>query len=262
MPHPGCHPASPCPTPSLFCNHLASLPCAIHHSDPLSQRGPQDGVASMSADVIYVLFLDDDISVHPGTVQLLVDAISNRPKALLVTGYPFDIPSKSLFSYCVMAFHLVSWEYPHHKPPLISQLLSSNTPSHLIPPLLQPPSPCLVAASLRGIRHPRPHLVCLGRLHDASWGRPAREPPRIDNRVEAGRVFGRHDTGGNSRWPFPSPSPSLPSRPRPLWTPEPEHGYRFPRLSVSCPGNFGREILVPAGAVFLHPLPDDFTANQ
>lgn len=34
----------------------------------------------MGSDVTYVLFLDDDISVHPGTVQLLVDTFRDRPK--------------------------------------------------------------------------------------------------------------------------------------------------------------------------------------
>ena len=43
----------------------------------------------MGSDVTYVLFLDDDISVHPGTVQLLVDTFRDRPKV----GYPFPATS-------------------------------------------------------------------------------------------------------------------------------------------------------------------------
>ena len=33
-------------------------------------------------------------------------------QALVVTGYPFDIPSRSFFSYCVMAFHLARAHSP------------------------------------------------------------------------------------------------------------------------------------------------------
>ena len=45
----------------------------------------------MGSDVTYVLFLDDDISVHPGTVQLLVDTFKDRPKV----GYPFHVAAST-----------------------------------------------------------------------------------------------------------------------------------------------------------------------
>ena len=98
----------------------------------------------MGSDVTFVLFLDDDISVHPGTVQLLVGSMRDRPEvrypfsaqkhinitwadggsvwqALVVTGYPFDIPSRSFFSYCVMAFHLARAHSPPNTTPYVDR---------------------------------------------------------------------------------------------------------------------------------------------
>ena len=39
-------------------------------------------------------------------------------------------------------------------------------------------------------------------------------------------------------------------------------GYSDDMTLAAIAGDFGREILVPAGAIFLHPLPDDLTARQ
>jgi GT2 family glycosyltransferase len=41
---------------------------------------PQAGVAAMSKSSKYVLFLDDDIRVHPGTVGQLVACLEKEPE--------------------------------------------------------------------------------------------------------------------------------------------------------------------------------------
>ncbi|GAQ86905.1 Glucosylceramide Synthase (UDP-glucose-dependent) [Klebsormidium nitens] len=64
------------------------------------------GVAAMSKSSKYVLFLDDDIQVHPGTVGQLVACMEKEPEVFMVTGYPFDIPDGSMINYCFMEYHL------------------------------------------------------------------------------------------------------------------------------------------------------------
>lgn len=50
------------------------------------------------------LFTDDDCWYHPGTIDVLVAAWLAEPSALLVTGYPFDVPppGASFAALCVM----------------------------------------------------------------------------------------------------------------------------------------------------------------
>eukprot|EP00850_Spirogloea_muscicola_P018846 SM000177S03179 [mRNA] locus=s177:35680:39904:- [translate_table: standard] len=64
------------------------------------------GVSAMSASSKYVLFLDDDIRLHPGTICQLVDTMEADQKAFLLTGYPFDLPAPTLVSYCTLEYHL------------------------------------------------------------------------------------------------------------------------------------------------------------
>ncbi|CAI5515271.1 unnamed protein product [Closterium sp. Naga37s-1] len=55
----------------------------------------------------YLLFLDDDIQCHPGTLGSLVKAMETRPEVFCCTGYSFDIPSTpSISAYAAMAYRL------------------------------------------------------------------------------------------------------------------------------------------------------------
>eukprot|EP00242_Pyramimonas_sp_CCMP2087_P007305 CAMPEP_0198205636 /NCGR_PEP_ID=MMETSP1445-20131203/9175_1 /TAXON_ID=36898 /ORGANISM="Pyramimonas sp., Strain CCMP2087" /LENGTH=449 /DNA_ID=CAMNT_0043878009 /DNA_START=590 /DNA_END=1939 /DNA_ORIENTATION=- len=56
----------------------------------------------------YVVFLDDDIQLHPDSLQVLVDVMEEDPEVLVGTGYPLDIPSpaSSFATYCMMVYHL------------------------------------------------------------------------------------------------------------------------------------------------------------
>ncbi len=62
------------------------------------------GVAAAAPATRFFLFLDDDVWLHASTVALLVSALRADPGALLVTGYPFDVPHPraSFWSLCVM----------------------------------------------------------------------------------------------------------------------------------------------------------------
>ncbi|XP_024527369.1 uncharacterized protein LOC9633534 [Selaginella moellendorffii] len=62
------------------------------------------GISAMHKESKYVLFLDDDVQLHPGTVGALVDKMT--PEIFVLTGYPFDIPSGSLGSYCIYEYHM------------------------------------------------------------------------------------------------------------------------------------------------------------
>lgn len=50
------------------------------------------GAAAAATGTRFLLFLDDDVWLHPGTVAALVAALEADPGALLATGYPFDVP--------------------------------------------------------------------------------------------------------------------------------------------------------------------------
>eukprot|EP00271_Cylindrocystis_brebissonii_P005047 TRINITY_DN16998_c0_g1_i1.p1 TRINITY_DN16998_c0_g1~~TRINITY_DN16998_c0_g1_i1.p1 ORF type:complete len:532 (-),score=41.96 TRINITY_DN16998_c0_g1_i1:239-1717(-) len=55
----------------------------------------------------YILFLDDDIQCHPGTIGSLVRTMEARPDVLVATGYSFDVPSQpSLAAYAAMSYRL------------------------------------------------------------------------------------------------------------------------------------------------------------
>ena len=70
------------------------------------------GAAAASPAARFVLFLDDDVRLHPGTVGLLVAALQRaQPGALLATGYPLDLPPSGpqpgqFWAYCALTYHL------------------------------------------------------------------------------------------------------------------------------------------------------------
>jgi hypothetical protein len=73
-----------------------------------SQKIHNQRVAAASVDPSVwplLLFADDDCWYHPGTIDILVSAWLNEPSALLVTGYPFDVPppGASFATLCIMA---------------------------------------------------------------------------------------------------------------------------------------------------------------
>ncbi|XP_061345033.1 uncharacterized protein LOC133290901 isoform X2 [Gastrolobium bilobum] len=64
------------------------------------------GVESMHKDSKYVLFLDDDVSLHPGSIGALTREMEKNPEIFIQTGYPLDLPSGSLGSYCIYEYHM------------------------------------------------------------------------------------------------------------------------------------------------------------
>ncbi|KAK9102307.1 hypothetical protein Sjap_019561 [Stephania japonica] len=64
------------------------------------------GVENMHMDSKYVLFLDDDVRLHPGTIGALTAEMEKNPKIFIQTGYPLDLPSGSLGSYCIYEYHM------------------------------------------------------------------------------------------------------------------------------------------------------------
>lgn len=64
------------------------------------------GVERMHKDSKYVLFLDDDVRFHPGSIGALTAEMERRPEIFIQTGYPIDIPSGSLGSYCIFEYHM------------------------------------------------------------------------------------------------------------------------------------------------------------
>ncbi|GLC37638.1 hypothetical protein PLESTB_001665300 [Pleodorina starrii] len=56
----------------------------------------------------YVLCLDDDVALHPGTLEEMVADLEARPGAFMATGYPFDVPppGSSLPAHLAAAYHL------------------------------------------------------------------------------------------------------------------------------------------------------------
>jgi GT2 family glycosyltransferase len=51
--------------------------------DGVGDGGAADGVTS---DQGYVLFLDDDVALHPGTIGRLADELEKDPSAFMATG--------------------------------------------------------------------------------------------------------------------------------------------------------------------------------
>ncbi|XP_047338072.1 uncharacterized protein LOC124941763 [Impatiens glandulifera] len=64
------------------------------------------GVSNMHKDSKYVLFLDDDVRLHPGSIGALTSEMEKNPKIFIQTGYPLDLPSGSLGSYCIYEYHM------------------------------------------------------------------------------------------------------------------------------------------------------------
>ncbi|MED6194963.1 hypothetical protein PIB30_033576 [Stylosanthes scabra] len=64
------------------------------------------GVEKMHKDSKYVLFLDDDVRLHPGTIGALTYEMEKNPEIFIQTGYPLDLPSGSLGSYCIYEYHM------------------------------------------------------------------------------------------------------------------------------------------------------------
>ncbi|KAH9554883.1 hypothetical protein CY35_08G086700 [Sphagnum magellanicum] len=78
------------------------------HSTTCSQKihNQLAGVDAMHKDSKYVFFLDDDVQLCPGTIGALVAHMEKYPEIFVLTGYPFDIPSGSLGSYCIYEYHM------------------------------------------------------------------------------------------------------------------------------------------------------------
>lgn len=97
----------------------------------------------MHKDTKYVLFLDDDVRLHPGSIGALTTEMEKNPdvnpeatffsgttcqlankssfhlfgrdvifclyacQIFIQTGYPLDLPSGTLGSYCIYGYHMV-----------------------------------------------------------------------------------------------------------------------------------------------------------
>ncbi|XP_039139060.1 uncharacterized protein LOC120276398 [Dioscorea cayenensis subsp. rotundata] len=64
------------------------------------------GAEKMHKGSKYVLFLDDDVRLHPGSVGALTAEMEKNPEIFIQTGYPLDLPSGSLGSYCIYEYHM------------------------------------------------------------------------------------------------------------------------------------------------------------
>ncbi|CAA3022104.1 Ceramide glucosyltransferase [Olea europaea subsp. europaea] len=64
------------------------------------------GVENMHKDTKYVFFLDDDVRLHPGSIGALTAEMEKNPDIFIQTGYPLDLPSGSLGSYCIYEYHM------------------------------------------------------------------------------------------------------------------------------------------------------------
>ncbi|EXB59758.1 hypothetical protein L484_010869 [Morus notabilis] len=68
------------------------------------------GVEKMHKETKYVLFLDDDVRLHPGSIGALTAEMEKNPEIFIQTGYPLDLPSGSLGSYCIYEYHMMHAE--------------------------------------------------------------------------------------------------------------------------------------------------------
>lgn len=64
------------------------------------------GVEKIHKDSKYILFLDDDVRLHPGSIGALTAEMEKNPEIFIQTGYPLDLPSGSLGSYCIYEYHM------------------------------------------------------------------------------------------------------------------------------------------------------------
>ncbi|MQL71862.1 hypothetical protein Taro_004222 [Colocasia esculenta] len=83
----------------------------------------QVGVQKMHKDNKCVLFLDDDVRLHPGTIGALTAEMEKNPKIFIQTGYPLDLPSGSLGSYCIYEYHMGAVILPKD-PPTVAAVVS------------------------------------------------------------------------------------------------------------------------------------------
>lgn len=65
------------------------------------------GVAKANSAHKYLFFLDDDVQLHPTTLEDLVGTLEGDPSLFMATGYPFDLVSAdgSVFSHAIAAYH-------------------------------------------------------------------------------------------------------------------------------------------------------------
>ncbi|RHN43619.1 putative ceramide glucosyltransferase [Medicago truncatula] len=75
-------------------------------STTCSQSIGMVGVEKMHKDTKYVLFSDDDVRIHPGSIGALTREMEKNPEIFIQTGYPLDLPSRSLWSYCIYEYHM------------------------------------------------------------------------------------------------------------------------------------------------------------
>lgn len=68
----------------------------------------QAGVAACPGMSKYVLFLDDDIELHPGSIEELVNSMEQDSQVFVATGYPLDVvvPESSFAAYLMMVYHM------------------------------------------------------------------------------------------------------------------------------------------------------------
>ena len=64
------------------------------------------GIREVNEDSEFVLFVDDDVRLHPGSVSTLVESMENDPRVFIATGYTMDLPAPSspLASYALTSF--------------------------------------------------------------------------------------------------------------------------------------------------------------
>ncbi|KAK9864087.1 hypothetical protein WJX84_002864 [Apatococcus fuscideae] len=82
--------------------------CPIELPVPGQKSPVSAGIKAASSNSKYVLCLDDDVTLHPTAVSMLVAAAEDDPGAFMVTGYPFDIPPENvdLLTLCMLVYHL------------------------------------------------------------------------------------------------------------------------------------------------------------
>ena len=71
----------------------------------------------------YVIVLDDDIKLHPGTIRAWVEELETDPQALAASGYAFEYVKEgetSMCAYFAMLWRMMAsngFEHPHNRPP-------------------------------------------------------------------------------------------------------------------------------------------------
>eukprot|EP00928_Gymnodinium_smaydae_P071762 TRINITY_DN55255_c0_g1_i1.p1 TRINITY_DN55255_c0_g1~~TRINITY_DN55255_c0_g1_i1.p1 ORF type:complete len:518 (-),score=129.75 TRINITY_DN55255_c0_g1_i1:217-1770(-) len=78
------------------------------------------GADACSAASRYILFLDANCQIHPGTLLTFVSELEQDAEAAVATGYPLDLPlpGASLWSFLVCSFrHAALAEYTHDRCP-------------------------------------------------------------------------------------------------------------------------------------------------